>query len=303
MLNKLPTGFYRQRKSDRITCRVEVTNGNLYPEQLQAISKILKTFEYEGERPFAHNSTRQNIILINLSPDSIDYVTQELAKVELRPGSAGPVVRNIVSCLGTYQCPHAIIDTQNLSKILYRKYSDRQLRSKLKISVGGCPNACVNPFTDDIAIIGVAYPIVNNEVCNRFSAKKCGKGLCTVICQEDAITLTEGKPKINYDKCTLDLDCQVKCPEGTIRLGAIGYSVYMGGRQGRRPKIARKITEWIPEGSEEHIVRLVGVAIDMFNENRSSKRLCHVIDSIDGIENFRRDLFRRAEFIPFKKIS
>lgn len=106
-----------------------------------------------------------------------------------------------------------------------------------RISLIGCPNCCMSPYFSDFGVICVYRIRAHEEGCTQCEA-------CVRTCSEEAISLTAGKPVINYKKCVMCGGCVGKCGSGVLFNEAAGYKVMVGGSGSRRPQIARTVTEY-----------------------------------------------------------
>lgn len=63
-------------------------------------------------------------------------------------------VRSVKICPGTTFCKRAKQDSVHLGMQLDRKYISKEMPSKMKMGVSGCPNSCSEAITKDIGVIG-----------------------------------------------------------------------------------------------------------------------------------------------------
>ncbi|MBS4021346.1 MAG: 4Fe-4S binding protein [Dethiobacter sp.] len=122
---------------------------------------------------------------------------------------------------------------------------DRQVHSgpvlihhKFRAAAAGCPNCCSEPQIRDFAIVAGTRPRVSDEACSD-----CGA--CVKVCPDRAITLEQG-PVIDREQCLECGLCIRACPTGTLVPALQGVKVLVGGRLGRRPTLARPLTDLVP---------------------------------------------------------
>ena len=117
----------------------------------------------------------------------------------------------IDTCFGTGgACPNRAIDGDGLLKRLedllkkedilgflkQHVKGDLKFHHDFRVTLADCPNACSQPQTKDIGIIGACFPEITNEGCTL-----CGA--CVDVCAENAVLLDEQseKPVIDFDRC------------------------------------------------------------------------------------------------------
>lgn len=270
-------GYIVQRDPQYFTIRLRVPGGNLTPEQLIAIGEIAKKYG-QGK---VHLTSRQGVQIPYVKYESLGEITEELKKIGTPPGSCGPRVRNISSCVGLPECSYANINTRELVEKIDKRYFGRDLPTKIKIAVTGCPNSCAKPQLNDIGIMGVVKPKIINEKCT-------GCGVCVATCKEGAIKILNGKAVIDYNRCIYCGECTRVCPEEADIIEKQGYTIFIGGNVGRHPRLANKIISF---ADEETIYKVIENSLKIFEEEAMPKeRFGHLIDRL-GIGEFLRRLF------------
>ncbi len=106
-----------------------------------------------------------------------------------------------------------------------------------RIGITGCPNACFSPYFCDFGVLGVYRPGVKDTGC-----VDCGK--CVKYCSENAITIENKQPVIDYDKCVLCSGCVEECDKDVIFTEKLGYKVVVGGNGSRHAQIAKTVAEF-----------------------------------------------------------
>lgn len=104
------------------------------------------------------------------------------------------------------------------------------------VSLSCCPNACSRPQIADVGLIAAARPRADPAACTR-----CGA--CAGACQENAVVLAPSGQVEAIDElsCLGCAACIRACPSGALSPGRSGWRVQLGGRLGRRPRLAEEL--------------------------------------------------------------
>lgn len=267
-------GYIVQRNPEYFTVRLRVPGGDLSLEQLKTLAKIAEKYG-QGR---VHLTTRQGVQIPYVKYESLGEITKELKRIGTPPGSCGPRVRNISACVGAPECPHANINTSELTRKIDERYFGRDLPTKIKIGITGCPNSCAKPQLNDIGIMGVVKPKIMPEKCT-------GCGICMEICKEGAIKIIEGKAVIDYNRCINCGECIRVCPMNADVPEKEGYTIFVGGNVGRHPRFAQKVIDF---ADEEMIFKIIENSLKVFKEEAvPNERFGHLIDRL-GIGEFLR---------------
>jgi len=113
---------------------------------------------------------------------------------------------------------------------------------RLKVAVCACPNGCKQPQIKDIGIVAHSYPARGHEQCTA-----CG--LCVEACPDGAVRLADDGPVIDAERCVNCGACARACPTGALIEERTGYAITVGGRLGRRPRLAEELT--VVDGPEQ----------------------------------------------------
>ncbi|MBQ4338475.1 MAG: 4Fe-4S binding protein [Clostridia bacterium] len=262
-----------KRYPDVFNVRVVTRNGKITTDEHRAIADAADKF---GSSSVAMTS-RLSLEIQGVKYENIDPLIEFLASHNLQTGGTGALVRPIVSCKGT-TCQYGLIDTFSLSEKMHERfylgYHSVALPHKFKIAVGGCPNNCVKPNLNDLGIIGQRVPVINYEKC-----RGCKKCMVESACPVKAPSVKDGKVEIDKSVCNNCGRCKGKCPFGAIEKYIDGYSVYVGGRWGKKVAHGRRLGKVFE--SEEEVLDTVEKAICLFrDEGIAGERFADTINRL-----------------------
>lgn len=103
-----------------------------------------------------------------------------------------------------------------------------------RVAVSACPNGCSRPHIADVGIIRAWTPGRASDACTR-----CG--LCERLCPDHAMMVTENGPELHPENCLSCGLCIKRCPEKALPVAREGWRVVVGGRLGRRPRLATEL--------------------------------------------------------------
>lgn len=250
-------GCLRDKRYDDIfNVRVITRNGKITAEELCAIATASKKFG-SGEVAF---TIRQTAEIQGVAYDNIPALIFYLKEQGLETGGTGAKVRPVVSCKGT-TCVFGLIDTFGLSREIHDKfylgYHQVALPHKFKIAVGGCPNNCVKPDTNDIGVMGQALYTLHTENCRGCKA-------CLSACPMKAMKVEKGKLEIDENLCNHCGRCLEKCPFGVFEKTGEGYKIFLGGRWGKKAQRGTPLSRIFT--SEDEVLNTIEKAILYFKE-------------------------------------
>jgi anaerobic sulfite reductase subunit C len=288
-------GYIKERGKDRFTVRLRVPGGRLSVERLKKIAEVAG--KYGGE--FVHLSVRQSLELVNIDFADFDAITSELGEAGQKVASCGARVRVPIACGGCEYNPNGLVDTQQSARDVDQKlFGTDTGHHKFKTGFSGCPHDCLKSAINDVGFIGAVEPELDKDECI-----KCG--LCVKACREGAITEgNDGVPDFHPEKCISCGDCIKVCPSGAWRAIRSGYTVYVGGKWGRKPLVGTPIAAFIPE---ESVVDFISLILSWYREKAEGLgriRLGEVIlrEGIDSLlERLRADFPEYVEdetFLP-----
>lgn len=115
------------------------------------------------------------------------------------------------------------------------------------VALAGCANACSNPHIADVGLVAVWRPEANKNLCagSLACAEKGGLAPCAASCPEGAVAMRGNKPAIDAKICLDCGRCVKACPSMALS-GPRGWRVYLGGRLGRRPRLAAPLPGLFP---------------------------------------------------------
>ncbi len=200
------------------------------------------------------------------------------------------------NCFGASGCPNRIPTGNNFIATLEEKLRSRDLKTFLKskvdgplkfhhefrVSVSDCPNACSRPQVADLGIVAAVHPTLGEAECSR-----CG--VCAETCIERAVTMTPemSVPKIDFDRCLFCGHCIRACPTETLVRGREGFRIMIGGKLGRRPRLASEIPRIF---SKEETFRLIDLTLDFyFEQNTKGERFGEILERV-GIQEMEQFL-------------
>ncbi|MCL5027317.1 MAG: 4Fe-4S binding protein [Chloroflexi bacterium] len=274
-------GFIKQPQDDVFTVRIRMPGGRVTVDQLARVQEAARKYG----QGYVHLTTRQGFELPWVHYGDFEALRVDLAEVDLYPAGCGPRVRNVMACPGTETCGRGLVDTYTLAKQLSERYVGREVQvKKLKMAIAGCPNSCSTPQVNDLGFVATVEPQLDGEFCN-------GCGLCVDACREKAISIENDLAVIDRTRCVNCGDCVNTCPFGACKVSRSGFSVFLGGKVGRHPRLGQKVGEFVPA---EALPRWVdGVLAFAEARGNRAERFGALLDRV-GIETMREYLPEEA---------
>ncbi len=182
----------------------------------------------------------------------------ELAEAGQQVASCGPRLRVPVACGGCEYNPNGFMDTQQAALEVDRElFGTGTGHHKFKVGFSGCPHDCPKAAINDGGFVGAVQPGWDGEKCLI-----CG--LCAAACREGAIVQGEDeRPVFLPENCLYCGDCVKVCPADAWQVLRKGYSVYAGGKWGRRPMVGTLIATFLPSG---HVVPIIREILSWYQE-------------------------------------
>ena len=126
---------------------------------------------------------------------------------------------------------------------------------RFSVGISACPNACARPQIADFGLICAETPVVAPEDC-------IACGICTHVCPENAAELTmEGHVVFSAETCLKCGICARECPQDAIKTGESGWRVMVGGRLGRRPRLADELPGL---HTSEQVIAILDKAVSLY---------------------------------------
>ncbi|MFZ5569730.1 MAG: sulfite reductase [Thermodesulfobacteriota bacterium] len=180
------------------------------------------------------------------------------------------------TCFGPKGCPNRAVQGEGLAEKLLRLLDQADLHHFLKqrvpgplkhhhefrVSLAECPNACSRPQIKDIGLIGAVRPRITAAYC-----KQCGN--CTALCPDRAVVMGPGDDRPRIDECAC-LSCGIcieNCQTGTLTESARGWKILVGGKLGRRPRLAREIPGIY---SADAVLGFVGACLEWYRKTSTA---------------------------------
>lgn len=276
-------GFMRQKQKNHFSLRLRVVGGTVTAEQLAKIAEVSEKYG----KGYVHLTSRQGVEIPFIRLEQIDDVKKELEKGNVVPGVCGPRVRTVTACQGAAVCPSGCIDTYALAQELDERYFGKDLPHKFKFGITGCQNNCLKAEENDLGVKGGIRVEWKEDACIQ-----CG--VCVKACRTDAITLEDGKIKIDEPKCNFCGRCTKACPADAYN-ETHGYIVSFGGLFGNSINKGETIIPFIED--HEKLLKVCDAAITFFEQNAlAGERFKFTIDRVgrDKFEKVIREAYENG---------
>ena len=283
-------GIIAQKQKDTFLIRLRTVAGDMTADELGVVADVALKFG----RGRVHLTTRQAVEIHNIMFDDLLSAREELEQGGIVLGVCGPRGRGIVACPGSATCTSGIIETKELAAELDALYFRRQAPHKFKIGISGCPNNCSKPIENDVGIMGGVLPEWVGESC--ISCR-----LCVNICPAQAIAEKDRAFILDAEKCMLCGLCIRNCPKSAWKAKKTGYTLYLGGTMGAKPRLGTRARVLIE--SKEELLTAVRRAFEFFLANgRKKERFGHALDRI-GVDRAFREILSEKETVEQAPVS
>lgn len=247
-------GFIKQTQRDLFTVRLRCPAGKLTSQRLHKAAELAEKYG-QGE---VHTSVRQSIEIPYVHHQHFDDIVAELKDINWSVASCGPRIRVPTACAGCTYNPNGLVDTQTMCLETDKHYFGIPTNHhKFKISYSGCPIDCARTREMDLGFQGIAEPKLVEELCNSCE-------LCITSCEENALTLVDGLPVRDHDRCIYCADCIKVCPLDAMITARKGWLVRVGGKHGRHPIYAYEIAQF---AADDECFSLIDRTMEWYQAN------------------------------------
>lgn len=136
--------------------------GFVKPDQLRQYAAVAEKYGATLKMTSA-----QRIMIIGLQADDVDGAWRDLGiEPVISPANC---VRSVKMCPGSAFCKRGLQDSIKLGLELDRRYHKREMPSRLKIGVAGCPNSCSEVHIKDIGVFAAeeGWTVLAGGSCGR----------------------------------------------------------------------------------------------------------------------------------------
>ncbi len=269
-------GFLKQKQKDTFIVRFRSLAGNLTSENLRQLADLAEKYG----KGYVHVTTRQGTEIPWVNINDYEKMSEEIKKLGLHTGTCGPRIRSVVACPGIEVCSSGLMNTREAAIELDKAFFGRQVPMKTKIAVSGCPNSCAKPQENDIGLLGVIEPILDEEKC-------IGCAICEKVCPSKAITMIKGKPERDESKCLMEGNCIFSCPVDAWKEKRRGYLLYAGGKIGRKPCLGQVLIKFVQQNEIIEVVNKVLMAYEKLSTQ--GERIADTIARV-GVDAFKEKM-------------
>lgn len=232
----------------RLSLRLRAPDGTLSANQLGVLSDVARRHGVGLVQIVGRNGVE----VPGISYEEAQAAQALLGTAGLGSASTAAACRRICVCSGQGKCGNCFVDTGALASAMRGILDSRGISGVARIAVSGCAQGCSCPQTADIGFVGTVEPVLCREKCE-------GRGSCVKACTEGALVMRRGLPRRDPQRCNFCGDCIAACVCGALSPARLGYTVYVGGRAGRRPQLGVVLAQFLPEeDAPEVAARVLG---------------------------------------------
>ena len=268
----------------------------------ELLRNMCDIWEEHGSGLIALHGQSGDIMFQGCKTDKVQPAFDELNKIGLDMGGAGPALRTSMSCVGHARCEQSCFDEVRAHRGIINNLLDEMHRPalpyKFKFKFSGCPNDCVNAIhRADFAVIGTWRDDmkVDQERIKEHVAKVGRKQMIdTVIsnCPTRALSLNDDDTlDIDNKSCVRCMHCINVMPKALSPGDDKGVSILMGGKRSLKigDTLGSVIVPFMKLETDEDFEKLNEMTeevVDFFAENAlEHERIGETIDRI-GLANF-----------------
>ena len=174
------------------------------------------------------------------------------------------------------------METKKLAAELDSAYFRQPAPHKFKIGVSGCPNSCSKPIENDVGIMGGVLPAWDREACITCR-------LCVSICPVNAIEEKDSAFILDEKKCIYCGLCIKNCSSSAWTAKKTGYTLFLGGTLGKKPRLGTRAKELI-ETKEELLGHVERAFTFYLAHGKKKERFGHTLDRI-GVDKAFTEIF------------
>lgn len=265
-------GFLSQRQDDYFSMRLHAAGGNVTSDYLRAVADAADKYG----KGYVHITSRQGVEIPFVHVDDTENARIRMDEAGIGPGASGKKIRAVVACQGDRVCKRGLIDCQGICEKIDEQYFAKPVPYKFKIAVTGCPASCLKVQENDFGIMGFAEPVFIEDSCVMCR-------LCEKACGVSAITIENGSLYLDMDKCVSCGSCVKVCRKDAMQVKEQGYTIFAGGKVGKRPRMGNMI---LRTDNEDVVFDVLEKSLAYYREKAlEGERLGDVIDRC-GIEEF-----------------
>jgi coenzyme F420-reducing hydrogenase beta subunit len=223
-------------------------------------------------------TTRKSVEIQGVKGEDVDDLMAEVYGNGLMTIGMGYVS----ACPGNAYCPEGLVETKDFANELTPMFAQKLTPHKMKIAIAGCPNNCVRSHRHDIGIMGQKQPKIDTEKCN-------GCGRCIELCKFNALSISGGKAVIDRDLCGNCGWCVRGCPHEAAVEDKLGYSVWIGGNDARKPTDGMLLKEFCTKEEIPALIDKIGAVFVKYRTKPGKERLGNIIEMV-GEGQFVREV-------------